>query len=203
MASHWNTYTLRIRKSEHASKSISQLITRSISQSTNQDEPKLSCLLSAFSKLKTEIISPYSRNKILTGDVVFKYQSDMIRKKYTDLGPDVPCVVQRGKTVPKYCMAPSFRQFVQSVLDEAASGSKLNEHWIPQATFCTPCLANFTVLAKVTFRKQQRPTDRKINRWIIILISCFSCMVTTLHTIMEQLPYSDYIFKSQILYVLC
>ncbi|XP_076045297.1 carbohydrate sulfotransferase 11-like [Oratosquilla oratoria] len=44
---------------------------------------------------------------------------------------------------------PTFPQFVQYLLDEAAKGNPLDEHWVPVNTFCTPCLIDFDVYAKM------------------------------------------------------
>ena len=46
-------------------------------------------------------------------------------------------------------MVPSFPQFVQFIIDSEKKGDLLDEHWVPMYKFCTPCLFNFDVIAKV------------------------------------------------------
>nr|XP_053647194.1 carbohydrate sulfotransferase 11-like isoform X17 [Cherax quadricarinatus] len=91
----------------------------------------------------------YPRNKILNGNPIYKKLFSSIYSKYKKLGPPVPRAATNGKKPPKNSVSPSFSQFVQWVLDEVASGKTIDMHWIPQSSFCTPCLVDFTVLAKV------------------------------------------------------
>ncbi|XP_023951221.2 carbohydrate sulfotransferase 11 isoform X2 [Bicyclus anynana] len=45
---------------------------------------------------------------------------------------------------------PTFYEFVAYLIKKHASGDvTLDEHWAPYYKFCTPCAANFTVIAKV------------------------------------------------------
>ena len=55
---------------------------------------------------------------------------------------------KRRKFGLKY-VGPSFSQFVQFIVDNAEDGVKLDEHWTPMSAFCTPCLVDFDVYAKV------------------------------------------------------
>lgn len=49
---------------------------------------------------------------------------------------------------------PTFREFVQYVIDSQRRGEPIDEHWRAVYEFCTPCSINFTLIAKVeTFRR--------------------------------------------------
>nr|XP_045585010.1 carbohydrate sulfotransferase 11-like isoform X2 [Procambarus clarkii] len=112
----------------------------------NGDTPPLSFMITRHPFLR--LVSAY-RNKILSGNEIYRNVMKGILIKYKHLGPPVPMKVTNGKKPPKGAVSPSFSQFVQWVLDEAASGRPLDMHWIPQTTFCTPCLVDFAVLAKM------------------------------------------------------
>ncbi|XP_045585007.2 carbohydrate sulfotransferase 11 isoform X1 [Procambarus clarkii] len=112
----------------------------------NGDTPPLSFMITRHPFLR--LVSAY-RNKILSGNEIYRNVMKGILIKYKHLGPPVPMKVTNGKRPPKGAVSPSFSQFVQWVLDEAASGRPLDMHWIPQTTFCTPCLVDFAVLAKM------------------------------------------------------
>lgn len=93
------------------------------------------------------------RDKILSGSRFYSKLARTIIKQYPELGPGEPRERPKswgvfGKTVPR-AIVPSFPQFVQFLLDEAARGQKLDEHWTPMSQFCTPCLVDFDVFAKV------------------------------------------------------
>ncbi|XP_071514124.1 carbohydrate sulfotransferase 11-like isoform X2 [Panulirus ornatus] len=94
------------------------------------------------------LVSGY-RNKILPGNSLYAPFFKKIYRRYKALGPPVARTAKNGKNPPKGSTSPSFRQFVQYILDEEETGQALDMHWIPQSRFCTPCLVNFTVFAKV------------------------------------------------------
>ncbi|XP_042871543.1 carbohydrate sulfotransferase 11-like [Penaeus japonicus] len=93
------------------------------------------------------LVSAY-RNKILAGNAIYTPLFATIYRKYKDLGPPVARRTKDG-TLARRGISPSFSQFVQYILDEEAKGKTLDMHWIPQSRFCTPCLANFSIYAKV------------------------------------------------------
>ncbi|XP_069971152.1 carbohydrate sulfotransferase 11 [Penaeus vannamei] len=98
------------------------------------------------------LVSGY-RDKILSGSRFYSKLARTIIKQYPELGPGETRERPKswgvfGKNVPR-SVVPSFPQFVQFLLDEAARGQKLDEHWTPMSQFCTPCLVNFDVFAKV------------------------------------------------------
>lgn len=86
------------------------------------------------------------RDKILSGNRYYSKLSRTIAKAYRDIAPPT-----ERKKWPRFgtMVVASFPQFVQFLLDETVKGNKLDEHWIPMSTFCTPCLVPFDVFAKV------------------------------------------------------
>lgn len=93
------------------------------------------------------------RDKILSGSRYYSKLSRTILHRYKDMrnGEETDKAKSWsffGKTKPK-AVVPSFAQFVQFLLDEAAKGHRLDEHWTPINNFCTPCLVDFDVFAKV------------------------------------------------------
>ncbi|CAH1644222.1 unnamed protein product [Spodoptera littoralis] len=61
-------------------------------------------------------------------------------------------------------VGPTFREFVQYLIDEYHPGYTFDEHWAPYYTFCTPCAVNFTVIAKVeTLTKDSMYVIQKLN----------------------------------------
>ncbi|XP_018019955.1 carbohydrate sulfotransferase 9-like isoform X2 [Hyalella azteca] len=46
-------------------------------------------------------------------------------------------------------VVPTFPQLVQYLIDSNARGEVLDEHWTPISQFCTPCLFEFDVIAKM------------------------------------------------------
>ncbi|XP_069953899.1 carbohydrate sulfotransferase 11 isoform X5 [Cherax quadricarinatus] len=117
-----------------------------LQQVMNETPAPLSFMITRHPLLR--LVSAY-RNKILNGNPIYKKLFSSIYSKYKKLGPPVPRAATNGKKPPKNSVSPSFSQFVQWVLDEVASGKTIDMHWIPQSSFCTPCLVDFTVLAKV------------------------------------------------------
>ncbi|KAG7163893.1 Carbohydrate sulfotransferase 11-like 14 [Homarus americanus] len=113
----------------------------------NTSPPPLSFMITRHPLLR--LVSAY-RNKILAGNRIYKKISKKIIRTYNALGPPVPQETKDGRAPRhKVALVPSFPQFVQWVLDEEARGSNLDMHWIPQARFCTPCLVDFYVFAKM------------------------------------------------------
>ncbi|XP_066942973.1 carbohydrate sulfotransferase 8-like isoform X1 [Macrobrachium rosenbergii] len=98
------------------------------------------------------LVSGY-RDKILSGNRYYSKLARTILRQYRDLGkgeerdkPQAWAVF--GRSTPR-SIVPSFPQFVQYLLDESARGHRLDEHWTPVSEFCTPCLVDFDVFAKV------------------------------------------------------
>lgn len=57
---------------------------------------------------------------------------------------------------------PTFKEFLQFVIQHYKSGGRFDEHWSPIYQFCTPCSINFTLIAKMeTF---QRDTEYIIRQ---------------------------------------
>lgn len=104
-------------------------------------------------------ISLPTSNKILAGNAIYTPLFKKIYRKYKHLGPPVPRRMKDG-SLAGTGISPSFSQFVQYILDKEANGKSLDMHWIPQSRFCTPCLANFSIYAKV-------------NWWYNCLFICF------------------------------
>lgn len=44
---------------------------------------------------------------------------------------------------------PSFKQFIQFIISSHEKGISLDEHWQTMNKFCSPCLVDFDVYAKV------------------------------------------------------
>ena len=57
-------------------------------------------------------------------------------------------IVKSSKAVARI-VVPTFPQFVQFIIDSEKKGEMLDEHWTPINKFCTPCLFDFDVIAKV------------------------------------------------------
>lgn len=94
-------------------------------------------------------LSPLTRNKILSDKKYYRQMVRVMKQKHPELGAT-------GSTswldlLPGHLGVPTFSQFVQHILDQHASHQQLNEHWVPASQFCTPCLVNYTVLAKVSW----------------------------------------------------
>ncbi|KAK3849200.1 hypothetical protein Pcinc_044034, partial [Petrolisthes cinctipes] len=108
------------------------------------------------------LVSAY-RNKILSGNRYYSRLHRTVLKTYPELGPGIQTNVigsiggvgagpwggvVKARTNPRTTV-PSFPQFVQYLVDRHRQGVKLDEHWTPINTFCTPCLVPFDVYAKV------------------------------------------------------
>nr|XP_053647240.1 carbohydrate sulfotransferase 14-like [Cherax quadricarinatus] len=92
------------------------------------------------------LVSAY-RNKIVLNRKDYSKIIKVMKAGHPELGPS-------GwgawlELVPGHVGVPTFRQFVQYILEQHEAHHVLNEHWIPASQFCTPCLVNYTVLAKV------------------------------------------------------
>lgn len=49
---------------------------------------------------------------------------------------------------------PTFREFLQFLIQHYKANGRFDEHWSPIHQFCTPCSINFTIIAKVeTFKR--------------------------------------------------
>lgn len=49
---------------------------------------------------------------------------------------------------------PTFKEFVQYLIEQYEQGKPFDEHWSPIYSFCTPCSINFTIIGKVeTFNR--------------------------------------------------
>lgn len=52
----------------------------------------------------------------------------------------------RGQASNVGISAPTFTEFVKYVTE---THGRVDEHWAPIYKFCTPCVVNFTIIAKV------------------------------------------------------
>ncbi|KAK4311224.1 hypothetical protein Pmani_017258, partial [Petrolisthes manimaculis] len=108
------------------------------------------------------LVSAY-RNKILSGNRYYSRLYHTVLKSYPELGPGIQTNAYssiggggaggagskiKARTHPRTTV-PSFPQFVQYLVDQHRQGVKLDEHWTPVNTFCTPCLVPYDVYAKV------------------------------------------------------
>lgn len=114
-----------------------------LQRSLNTSDPPLSFMIvrHPFERL----VSGY-RDKILSGNRYYSKLSRSVAKNYRGIAPPA-----ESRNWPRFgsMVVASFPQFVQFLLDETATGNKLDEHWTPMTPFCTPCLVPFDVFAKV------------------------------------------------------
>jgi hypothetical protein len=120
------------------------------------------------------LLSAY-RNKMEEGkNTYYKLLGDQIVKRFRTQRPNkklVNFVVNYIFTIFITCSnlflketssGPTFKEFLQFLVQHYQSGGRFDEHWSPIAQFCTPCSINFTLIAKMeTF---QRDTEYIIRQ---------------------------------------
>ncbi|XP_043522351.1 carbohydrate sulfotransferase 8-like isoform X2 [Frieseomelitta varia] len=93
-----------------------------------------------------------------------KYGSKIVEKYQTNFTPPEEYLVIRRKDVPLPAgIEPTFREFVQYLIhtDLANYG---DDHWIPYYLYCTPCLVDYDIIAKIeTLRLDQIYTIHKLH----------------------------------------
>ncbi|KAF3430335.1 hypothetical protein E2986_04202 [Frieseomelitta varia] len=94
-----------------------------------------------------------------------KYGSKIVEKyRETNFTPPEEYLVIRRKDVPLPAgIEPTFREFVQYLIhtDLANYG---DDHWIPYYLYCTPCLVDYDIIAKIeTLRLDQIYTIHKLH----------------------------------------
>jgi chondroitin 4-sulfotransferase 11 len=83
-------------------------------------------------------------------------------KYYKLLGQQIVKKFRRKHKKRTKSSGPSFREFIQFIVQHHKSGGRLDEHFSPIYTFCSVCSINFTLIAKMeTF---QRDTDYIIRQ---------------------------------------
>ncbi|KAG7177488.1 Carbohydrate sulfotransferase 8-like 4 [Homarus americanus] len=87
------------------------------------------------------------KNKLLVDRKNYRQTVRTMKSRHPELGATGPWGWL--ESLPLHIGIPTFRQFVQYLLERYAKHLPLNEHWIPATSYCTPCLINYTVLAKV------------------------------------------------------
>ncbi|XP_071514175.1 carbohydrate sulfotransferase 9-like [Panulirus ornatus] len=87
------------------------------------------------------------RDKMLSGKKNYRQIIQLMKQRHPELG--IRDQSSWLNLLPDFLGVPTFSQFVQHILDQHANHQRLNEHWVPASQFCTPCLVNYTVLAKV------------------------------------------------------
>ncbi|CAL4172264.1 unnamed protein product, partial [Meganyctiphanes norvegica] len=93
----------------------------------------------------TRLVSVY-RDKFVGTVVYYRKLSKDIIRRYPHLQIQE---IKKGQSSRRSRLIPSFPAFVQFILDEAAKGHRLDEHWSPMHSFCTPCLVDFNAFAKM------------------------------------------------------
>ena len=59
---------------------------------------------------------------------------------------------------------PTFKEFVNYILDEFRAGNQLDMHWTPAYSFCNPCQVNLTHIIKLeTFDRDTEEILEKVN----------------------------------------
>ncbi|XP_042218953.1 carbohydrate sulfotransferase 11-like isoform X2 [Homarus americanus] len=106
--------------------------------------PPLSFMIARHPLLR--LVSAY-RNKLLVDRKNYRQTVRTMKSRHPELGATGPWGWL--ESLPLHIGIPTFRQFVQYLLERYAKHLPLNEHWIPATSYCTPCLINYTVLAKV------------------------------------------------------
>ena len=59
---------------------------------------------------------------------------------------------------------PTFKEFVNYILDEVRAGNELDMHWTPAYSFCNPCQVNLTHIIKFeTFNRDTEAILEKVS----------------------------------------
>lgn len=65
---------------------------------------------------------------------------------------------------------PTFKEFLQFVVQHYKSGGRFDEHWSPIYQFCTPCSINYTLIAKMeTFERDSEYIIRQAGLETLLL----------------------------------
>ena len=93
------------------------------------------------------IIHTSSRDKFfLNGD--FAFERRKVDRFYNRYGKDIIAKYRKSKqTDPKYKMAPTFREFIEYLVDLPIT--KFNPHWIPMYLQCMPCHIQYSIIARL------------------------------------------------------
>ncbi|KAK7078696.1 hypothetical protein SK128_015279 [Halocaridina rubra] len=95
----------------------------------------------------SRLISGY-RDKILSQKSYYRPLAAKMLRSHPELKDQHPS--DWTNQIPtKGLPVPTFAQFVQYIIDQRKKRRPINEHWIPMNDFCTPCLNNFDIIAKV------------------------------------------------------
>ncbi|CAG9799276.1 unnamed protein product [Chironomus riparius] len=105
------------------------------------------------------LLSAY-RNKMEEGrNNYYKLLGDQIVKRFRGQQP--------LKNDPS---GPTFKEFLQFVVQHYKSGGRFDEHWSPIYQFCTPCSINFTLIAKMeTFDRDSEYIIRQAGLETLLL----------------------------------
>ena len=90
---------------------------------------------------------------------------------YKPLGRKIVKQIRRTAPSSQHCSkAPSFAEFLQYVIQQHEQGNRLDEHWAPVNSFCTPCSLNFTIIGKVeTFQRDSEYIIRQAGLESLLL----------------------------------
>ena len=78
----------------------------------------------------------------------YAYEWKKLNRWYNLYGKEIIAKYRKSPaTDPKYKAAPTFREFIEYVVDLPLS--KLESHWIPMYIQCMPCHINYTIIARL------------------------------------------------------
>lgn len=92
-------------------------------------------------------------------------------KYYRPLGRKIVQLMRKSPHISHNCAkAPTFEEFLRYVIAEHEKGNRLDEHWAPVYSFCTPCSINFTIIGKVeTFQRDSEYIIRQAGLESLLL----------------------------------
>lgn len=100
--------------------------------------------------------------KLLGDQIVKKFRTTPLSKNVSNLIKLDECELNCNLLMIQEPQGPTFREFLEFVIQHYKSGGRFDEHWSPIYQFCTPCSINFTLIAKMeTF---QRDTEYIIRQ---------------------------------------